>query len=74
VERKTLKELGIEVGETGEGLKDWKITQPRGAWIPSRLKRAEEMRKQEIENLQKLAQQMADGKGDANKTTVGVTA
>ena len=49
VELKTLRDLGQP-----DGLKGWKITQPRAPWIPERLKKAEEMKKLELERLAKL--------------------
>ena len=49
VELKTLQDLGMP-----DGLKGWKITKPRAPWVPARLKRAEEMKKLELERLAKL--------------------
>jgi hypothetical protein len=46
VELKTLRDLGMP-----DGLGDWKITTERKGWVPSRLKRMEEMKKQELERL-----------------------
>jgi hypothetical protein len=46
VELKTLKDLGME-----DGLKGWKIEGPRKGWTPNRLKRQEEMKRQELERL-----------------------
>jgi hypothetical protein len=46
VEQKTLNDLGMP-----DGLKGWKITKERREWIPKRIKRMEEMKKQELERL-----------------------
>jgi hypothetical protein len=46
VELKTLKDLGMP-----DGLKGWKIEGPRKGWTPNRLKRMEEMKRQELERL-----------------------
>lgn len=42
VEQKTLNDLGMP-----EGLRGWKISNPRCEWIPKRVKRMEEMKRQE---------------------------
>jgi hypothetical protein len=42
VEQKTLNDLGMP-----EGLRGWKISKPRHEWIPKRVKRMEEMKRQE---------------------------
>jgi hypothetical protein len=46
VEQKTLNDLGHP-----EGLKGWKITGERKEWVSRRMKRMEEMRRQELERL-----------------------
>lgn len=47
VERATLRMLGRE-----EGLKGWKITQPREAVVPARVKRQEQMKREELKRLE----------------------
>lgn len=49
VELKTLKDLGMP-----DGLKGWKIEGPRKVWTPNRLKRMEEMKRQELGRLERL--------------------
>lgn len=46
VERKTLKDLGME-----GGLKGWKITSERRPWISERIRKVEEMKRLELERL-----------------------
>lgn len=48
VEQKTLLDL-----DRPEGLPEWHITKPRERVIPARVKRQEEMKRQELERLQK---------------------
>jgi hypothetical protein len=49
VELKTLRDLGMP-----DGIGDWKITSERKGWIPSRVRRMEEMKRRELERLQSL--------------------
>lgn len=49
VERATLRMLGKE-GE--EGLKGWKITQPREAVVPARVRIQEQMKREELKRLE----------------------
>ncbi|KAH8799796.1 hypothetical protein F5884DRAFT_848002 [Xylogone sp. PMI_703] len=51
VEQKTLNDLGKP-----EGLPGWHITKPRKGWIPRRVKRMEEMKRQELERLNNMKQ------------------
>jgi hypothetical protein len=53
VERATLRALGKA---DGEGLGDWKITMPREAVVPMRVKIQEQMKKEEEERLAALKQ------------------
>jgi len=46
VELKTLKDLDMP-----NGLGEWKITGPRREWISNRIRRHEEMKRQELERL-----------------------
>jgi len=48
VELKTLRDLGMP-----DGLGDWKITGPRKEWIPNRVRKFEEMKRKELERLEK---------------------
>lgn len=48
VELKTLKDLGMP-----DGLKGWKITGERAGWVPSRIKIQEEMKRKELERLER---------------------
>ena len=54
VELKTLRDLGMP-----DGLGDWKIQGERKPWVPSRLKRMEEMKRKELERLRSLEVQSA---------------
>lgn len=47
VERATLRMLGRE-----EGLKGWKITQPREAVVPARVRIQEQMKREELKRLE----------------------
>jgi hypothetical protein len=49
VELKTMRDLGMP-----EGLGDWKTTSERKGWVPSRIKRMEEMKRKELERLKGL--------------------
>lgn len=46
VELKTMKDLGMS-----DGLPGWKIAGERKGWVPARVRRMEEMKKQELERL-----------------------
>lgn len=48
VERATMRMLGKE----GEGLKGWKITQPREAVVPARVRIQEQMKRDELKRLE----------------------
>lgn len=50
VERATLRMLGKEEGEGG--LKGWKITQPREAVVPARVRIQEQMKRDELKRLE----------------------
>lgn len=54
VELKTLRDLGMP-----DGLPGWKTTGERRGWVSSRIRRQEEMKKQELERLERLKGQEA---------------
>lgn len=60
VERATLRMLGREE----EGLPGWKITKPREAVVPARVRIQEEMKKQELKRLEEEQRRLA-GAGTA---------
>ena len=49
VEQKTLNDLGMPNGIPG-----WKITNERRGWVPNRMRKQEEMKRQELERLNGL--------------------
>jgi hypothetical protein len=52
VEQKTLNDLGQP-----DGLRGWKIAKPRREWVPERLKKMEEMKRHELERIERLKSQ-----------------